>query len=68
MTNKQDESELITTAEAAEILGYADSSSIRRMILDNELPATKRRGGRDWQIRRGDVEALKEAEEDVRRD
>jgi excisionase family DNA binding protein len=45
----------ITTTEAAQRLGLAQSS-IRRLILSGELPATKH--GRDWLIDEDDVQHL----------
>lgn len=45
----------LTTGEAAHRLGLAQSS-VRRLILNGELPATKH--GRDWLIDERDVAAL----------
>lgn len=52
---------LVTTSEATEILGYANPSSVARLVYEGKLsPARKLNGTRGaYLFRRSDVEALK---------
>jgi len=47
----------VTTKQAAEILGV-EPSRVRQLILSGQLPASK--PGREWMLRRRDVEAFRD--------
>jgi excisionase family DNA binding protein len=46
--------DLLTTAQAAALLGLSDVSTVRHLIRDGHLKATK--AGRDWLIERRALE------------
>jgi hypothetical protein len=53
----------MNTKEAAVILGYANSSRVRQLILAGKLPADKVRTprGQDWSVRLDDVMRLRDS-------
>lgn len=53
--------DLVSTEEAAELLGL-HPNTVKKMIHDGRLPATKPGAGRNWKIARGDVLRLLESE------
>lgn len=53
--------DLLSTDEAAALLGL-HPNTVKAMIRDGRLPATKPGAGRNWKIARADVLRLVEAE------
>ncbi len=52
--------DLLSTDEAAELLNV-HPNTVKKMVRDGRLPATKPGAGRNWKIARADVLAMVEA-------
>ena len=48
---------MLTTQQAAKLLGYKDKGSIRQLILKGSIQATKQ--GRDWMIDPAEVQRFR---------
>lgn len=55
---KLDPDAMIPTAQAARELGLQSDSRVRQLIAEGKLVATKL--GRDWLIKRSDLDAVRE--------